>query len=1014
LPAELEPLEPHYAEQRIRSGELKYVTLLRSDLVRSTDLVAGLGPEEAMMRLEPALVAMRAAVRKFRGVVCREMGDGILAVFGAPVAFDTHAQLALHAAFEVLRQIDRLADPQIQVRLGVHSGAVVAYLSAGEYSTSFDLGGNALHLVDRIQGAAEPGQIFVSEACQALNEGFADFERLPPRSLKGYAEPVPLYRATGIGDPSRWQVRAARSVSPFVGRETELACLRDAAAQALSGAGRAVLVVGEPGIGKSRLMHEFTREMAAEQRSVLRAECSPIQQAAPYSALKTVMRTMLDADSGTALHGLLGVALDVVLDRPVQDAAWARLEPKARGRWMAEACTAVLVRVAQGGPAVLLIEDAHWMDGASAQLLDGLAARWLEQGRLLVATARPENLPPWAARPDCERIQLQPLDDEAAARMLDALVPRASAPDDLWTRLLQHTGSIPLFIEEVCHQLSDGQVLAEASASIGLGIQFDELRVPPTVQGVIASRIDRLDVGQRRLLQVASAIGPRCSARQLSAITLLPEEALQHQLQLLDAAALLVHDFSVSAPGLRFTHDLVRQVAYESMLDSTREPLHGRILAALEAEAEQAADDRSDVMCHHAMLGKRWDKAFDYARHIARKCVARSALQEATRHIDIAMAALDRLPLSAQRERDAADIRIESRNAYSGSGQVERWLELARQAEARARAIADGPREVAAMAVRAAALNFYGTPLQAAAEGEVVLREARQLGDSGWLSFAEYGLGQAHFIAGRCRDAERLLGMALDRLAGPGGKAASGTSLDSMIVLVAAMKAAAHVGLGELDLAEACEQRAREGAARTERPFDAVAVGYSQGLRLIAQGRAASARQGLQQTLSQAEQNEIRLFSPVLRCQLGIAELEGARSAEALQCLQLARDEAEAIGHTSVALRSAAMLAWAYGMAGERLQALRLSRSTRSAARRMGFEGIEAEALLAEVQVLLHTPQRLRGSIAKRLAVCEAMAWRLQAPRLLTRTQALRGQFESSADADLQRGTLCESEPCPT
>src|SRR3954452_4010917 len=237
-------------------SERKFVTILRADVVHSTDLIAGLEPEEALSRLEPALTAMRAAVRRFGGIVSKEMGDGLAAVFGAPVADDNHAPLACHAAIELVRRVASLGDPALQVRVGIHSGFAVTYMVASEFSKVYEIGGAARHMAARLESAAEPGQIYASEACQKLSEGPVRFEYLGRKPLKGFADPVPIYRVTGASDLSSWQVRKTRNVSRFVGRLEEMALLRRAAAASRAG-GRTVCVAGDAGVGKSRLVHEF-------------------------------------------------------------------------------------------------------------------------------------------------------------------------------------------------------------------------------------------------------------------------------------------------------------------------------------------------------------------------------------------------------------------------------------------------------------------------------------------------------------------------------------------------------------------------------------------------------------------------------------------------------------------------------------------------------------------------------------------------------------------------------------
>ncbi|HEY4168279.1 MAG TPA: adenylate/guanylate cyclase domain-containing protein, partial [Reyranella sp.] len=255
-------------------SERKFVTILRADIVKSTDLVAELDPEEAVSRLEPALTAMRAAVRQFGGVISREMGDAIAAVFGAPMADDNHAPLACHAALEIVRRVSGLGDSELQIRIGLHSGLAVMYVISNEFSKVYEIGGPASHLAARIEAAAGPGEIYVSEACQKLSEGHIRFESLGLRALKGFADPVSVYRVLEAGDPSRWQVRRTRSVSRFVGRSPDMALLRHAAQASHSG-GSAVCLSGDAGIGKSRLAHEFVQELKAEGWTLIEAGCSP-------------------------------------------------------------------------------------------------------------------------------------------------------------------------------------------------------------------------------------------------------------------------------------------------------------------------------------------------------------------------------------------------------------------------------------------------------------------------------------------------------------------------------------------------------------------------------------------------------------------------------------------------------------------------------------------------------------------------------------------------------------------
>jgi class 3 adenylate cyclase/tetratricopeptide (TPR) repeat protein len=983
---------------------LKYVSLLRADLVGSTQLVAGLGPEAVVERLEAPMVAMRQAVHQFGGIVVKELGDGLFAAFGAPVADDNHAVLVCHAAMDLLQRIDALGDPALRVRVGVHSGYVVASMVRGDLASVYELGGPALILVERLQAAAEPGRAFASEACRVLAEGHIRFDTLPPQPLKGFAHPVPVNRIAGAGDPSSWRVRAARSLSHFVGRDSEITGLTQAAEAAARGRGEAIALIGEAGIGKSRLVHEFLDACRRTGWQVLEAECGPTTEASPYALLKSVlnglpMPVQEAGDPSETLPPLWQAALASVLDREVSDRAWAELDPALRGRAIAEACWASVETILAGRRTILAIEDVHWIDKSSAAVIEGLIALARRHPLLLMFTSRPLGLPSWIGTGAVRLLPLAPLDRDAAASLLGDYLGGAPNLSALKQRLLDHTGGVPLFIEAVCRQLIERDALRPDQGTFVAGKSLSELGVPPTVQGVIAARVDRLAKAERRLLQIAAAIGPRTDAGLLQVVADLPEPILRTQLSALEAAGLLGMASLLPERRYAFPHDLIRQVAYESMLERTRIPLHQQILAALEAAAEDDAEDQAALLCHHAAKAEDWLKTYRYAHGIARKCVARSALADATAYFETALDAVDRLPDTREREAQAIDLRLEARLAFSGFGQVDRWLELAREAEARAANIDDAERRVVAMAVRAAALNFYGPPIEAINVGRTVLEQAETLEDPSWLGYAAYGLGQAYFVAGRCREAEGMLGRAILQLSDPRAIAPIGTTAQNLLFLCRMMKCAAHLGLGEIETAALLQGKVAEAATASARPADRVASGYSGGMLLLSCGKANEAAETLERTLALAKQHEVRLFIPVVACQLGLAYLELRLVAAACAALTEAREEAKRAGHVSALLRASAYLALALCRCGDETAALDLARRTRDSARQQGFEAIEAEALYAEAETMaaasnpdiitINTVLRAGTEIAQRLEAQPLIAKAVSLQNLL-RTEQVR------------------------
>ncbi|MBK3660968.1 AAA family ATPase [Bradyrhizobium diazoefficiens] len=970
-------------------SERRFVTILRADVIDSTGLVAELDPEEAVSRLEPALAAMRASVRQFSGIVSKELGDGLSAVFGAPIADDNHAPLACHAAIELVRRVASLGDPGLQVRVGLHSGHVVAYMVASEFSKVYEIGGAAQHLAARLEQEAEANQIYVSEACHNLADGHVRFEHLGDKSLRGFSQPVPVYRIVGASDLSSWRVRRARSVSRFVDRTTERDLLDRAAGQARASR-QTVLLLGDAGIGKSRLAHEFAQKLRAEGWRLIDAECSPNLQGAPFSTLKRILLSGMDTaarDPGDPLKDLSAIqqsALDAVLDVPIANPQWDELEPHARGRVISDASCAVIQSLASRQRTVLLLEDLHWIDRASDVVVAAIASLAVPD-LLVLLTSRPNGMPVWIARCHAEVVAMRPLDDDSGLEMLSDMLGSSETNADLKSRIISHTANVPLFIEEVCRGLKESGTLRGEWGDLALVRPIDELGIPTSIQGVIAARLDRVSKQERSVLQVAAALGARSSEALLRKIAIQPEDALRGCLVSLDRAELLVRIDSELEDSLEFRHEMVRQVTYDSMVEKVREDIHARILAALErSEAEDP-----DKLCYHATRAKDWDKAFGYGRASARKCLARSAFTDAADYFEAAMRSLDKTPENPVREAKAVDIRIEARAAFIGSGHISEWLNLGKEAQRRADAINDIGRKVAAMTVVAAAQNFYGAPVEAITLNEEVVGLAEQSDNSGWLNAAQYGLGQVYFLSGRYREADGLFARACAQLMGPEASAPFGTTPKFALLLCCMMGSINHTVMGELDAAEQLQREAAAIADETSRPYDRVAAAYSGGWLMLGRGDPAVAASILEGGFVLAQKHGIRLFVPVLACHLGIAYLEQGLYDRACGMLAEAREEARAVGYTSAVLRSSIYLALATNRLGDVQAAQNMLREARNTARQQGFSGLEAEALFGEAVVTPPSSEENRTIILSALRAAIAIASESGAKPLLQKAEAM-------------------------
>ena len=945
------------------AGERKYLTVLCADLQRSTDLISELDPEEAISRLEPALIAMRMAVRRNRGIVSKEGGDGLIALFGAPHADDNHAVMACHAAIELVRRIKLLEDPELQVRVGIHSGYVVAHVIEADFSSIYEAGGPAVHLVKRLESAANAGQILVSESCQSLAARLVTFNALPPKRMEGFPALVPCHEVVEISGLTRWRARSTKGLSAFVGRNEQISQLQRAA-QEVRASGKVAAVVGTAGIGKSRVSHEFVATLRQQDWQVIEAECNPLEQAVPYALLKRLLQSGLSAEN-LALADRAGLseeatpayadfwpaALSTVLDQPVSDPRWRDLEPLLRRRVIIDVVRDMLNRVVSSRPTVLLLEDLHWIDGQSETVVQALMSLAATRPLLVLLTWRTEYAPDWLAGFDVLRIWLRSLDTASANALLDNLLGTAGDLDALKARILRHTGQIPLFIEEVARQLTGRSVNGDADGVVAEA-PWDTLEIPPTVQGVIASRIDRLSKEDKALLQLAAVLGPRVSLHLLAAVTEMPAAQLQSRLWSLEILDFLEEARAVPSVEYVFAHDLIREVAYESILRSQREVLHRRILTALESTAAGREEDVAEALCHHAIKAQDWSKADRYGHLAARKAFARSAFRDATEYFKAAMDAVDKQPESTAREQRAIDLRIEARLAFVSFGSIGEWFGLGHDGEVRSRKIGDEGRRLASIAIRAAALNFYGTPSEAITVAEEAVILAHQLNNTPWRAFVEYGLGQSYFLAGRYRDAERHLAKASALLTSSPENVPPGTTASSHLVLCCMMSAMVHAWLGEFDKGERCSEKASILAETSERPYDMIAADYGRGVVQMMRGDLEEAESALDQAFRVSRESEARLFQPLIMSALGNVYSQQGSAGRATEILLQAKDEADRIGHETSKVAIPAYLGAAYAQLGDTRRGLSLVRACQASARQKGYAGIEALATSAEANIL--------------------------------------------------------------
>ena len=714
---------PYLAEKILTSrsaleGERKQVTVLFADLKGSMELLADRDPEEARQLLDPVLERMMAAVHRYEGTVNQVMGDGIMALFGAPLAHEDHAVRACYAALamqaavqQYAAEVQRTHGVPLQMRVGLNAGEVVVRAIGNDLHMDYSAIGQTTHLAARMEQMAMPGSILITPAVLGLAEGYVQVRALGPMPVRGLDAPVEVFELVGAsGIRRRLQAAAVRGLTRFVGRDTELAALGQALERAGAGQGQVVAVVGEAGVGKSRLVYECVRSPRTQGWLVLESASVSYGKATPYFPVIDLLKRYVhveDADEPRTIRArVTGQVLTLdetlqetipallwLLDALPDDSPFRTLDPPQRRQRLLDALKRVLLRESQVQPLLLVFEDLHWIDTETQALLDRLVDSLPTARILLLVNYRPEYQHGWGNKTSYTQLRLDPLPPASADEVLQALLGDDPAWQPLKPLLIARTEGNPFFLEESVRALVETGVLVGERGAYRLAHALQSLQVPATVQAVLAARIDRLPPEEKRLLQTAAVIGMEVPLPLLQAIAEAPEESLQRSLAQLQATEFLYETRLFPEHEYTFKHALTHEVAYGSLLLERRRVLHARIVEALEALAGDRVAEQVERLAHHALRGEVWDKALAYCRQAGEKALARSAYREAVGYFEQALSALPHLPEQRDTREQAIDLRLALRSALRPSGDSGRILAYLREAEALAAAL-DDPRRL--------------------------------------------------------------------------------------------------------------------------------------------------------------------------------------------------------------------------------------------------------------------------------------------------------------------------------
>jgi class 3 adenylate cyclase/tetratricopeptide (TPR) repeat protein len=964
----------HLAEKILTSrsaleGERKQVTVLFADLKGSMELLADRDPEEARAILDPVLERMMAAVHRYEGTVNQVMGDGIMALFGAPLAHEDHALRACYAALAMQAALHQYSDEVrrthgllVDFRVGLNSGEVVVRAIDNDLHMDYSAIGQTTHLAARMEQMAMPGSILITPEVLRLVEGYVQVTSLGPIAVKGLSAPVEVYELVGAG-PVRSRLRAAAlgGLTRFVARDRELDDLDQALQLAGSGHGQVVALVGEAGVGKSRLLYEFILSPRTQGWVALEVASVSYGKATPYFPVVDLLKRYLHIEEGDEAHTVRAKVTEhlLTLDEALQDTIPALLAllddlppdspfltldpPQWRQRTLA-ALKRVLLRESQVQPLLLVFEDLHWIDSETQALLNSLVESLPTARILLLVNYRPEYQHGWVHKTYYTQLRLDPLPLASADELLQALLGDDPSLTPLTQLLVERTEGNPFFLEESVHTQVETGVLIGTPGAYHLGTPLNRLQVPATVQVVLTARIDRLPPEEKRLLQTAAVIGTEVPWPLLQTIADLPEAVLHRGLAHLQAAEFLYETRLFPEQEYMFKHALTHEVAYGSLLQERRRTLHARIVEALEGLAGERVAEQVERLAYHALRGEVWAKALAYGRQAGEKALARSAYREAMGYFEQALSALAHLRETRDTREQAIDLRLALRTALYPSGDAGRILAVLREAEALAEALDDHRRLGQVLLFLSQHFYHGGAYDQAIAAAQRVLAFATAGRDAVLHARANFYLGVAYEAQTDYRQAIDCLRQTVASLDGARRHERFGQATLPAVVS-RANSAECHAELGMFAEGRALGEEGLRIAEAAAHPASLMIAFWGMGLLALRQGDLPEALPRLERAVGICQDADLPSWFPRMAAPLGAAYTLAGRVADALPLLTQAMAQAIATDRVDFQARCRLPLGEVQLVAGHLEEAHTLAKRALTHARAHQEHGHQAYAL---------------------------------------------------------------------
>jgi pimeloyl-ACP methyl ester carboxylesterase/DNA-binding SARP family transcriptional activator/class 3 adenylate cyclase len=887
-------------------GDRRQVSVLSLEVVSPLQTSELDDPEVFSDRLDPLLDQVATAVERHHGTMVSRSDGSLTAVFGAARATEDHAYLACRAALAAKSVVDAQSEGTARLRAGIDSGGVLLRRRLDNTRSDLEVVGAPPRAAAQLMRALRRAVIAATARARQAAGGYVSMERIAPEDFIHATQAEHAYELLGENSAlSRWHLRANQGLTSLVGRQLELDLLRQAWQRVREGSGLAVGVVGEPGVGKSRLTHEFLALPEVVGFTLLECGGMELDASVSYHLIKKLLRTLcgigeLDSSNEAlerlekklAEHGLdarLAAPLAFVLDLQVGDAEWLGLDGSERRRRVRGAVSALLASESRRGPVALLVEDLHWADTESAAVVRRIAESISAHRILLLVTYRPEYTKDWLHDSHLQIINLQPLGRSESGTLLDTILGSDDSLRELKTLLIERSEGTPLFIEEWVRSLVESGQLVRSQDGYRAAGSIDQVHLPASVQSVIAARIGRLSEEDRSVLQVASVIGANVPQTLLAALVPHTPDSLDGVLARLTKSDFLFELQSFPTVEYSFKHAMTQQVAYDSLTTGGRRLLHRHTLRAIERLHADSLLDLAEKLADHAFRAEEWSAAATYLVQAVDKAVDLSAYAKAARWLEQAAQAVDSLPESLERDRRAIDVRTRMRPVYDAIGSFAMAATRLQEAKDLAGNLGDLERLWQVLMHQSYLYSSHGRIEKAlAAAGE--LRDlARANGADRYASEADLAAAQALLMRAEATTALAHLEPHYDSFSGRHDRFGL---LGTRAVWYLGHYAFAQALLGGFEAADRAATQAAGIAQDVGRPFDILAARYFGALVEIVRGPTADFVTGFRTLLGDRHTEAAASFRPWLLGVLGHAEYAIGESVAAYDTLQQAIVEA--------------------------------------------------------------------------------------------------------------------------